>query len=49
MDWLSLAAIVIASAVAVLVIVKDHKDTEVVKYLYELIDKLLDEAKAGDE
>ena len=49
MDWLSFAAIVIAAGVAVFAIIKDRQNNEVVRYLYELIDSLLDEAKVEDE
>lgn len=50
MDWLSFAAIVIAAGVAVFAIIKDRQNNEVVRYLYELIDALLDEvAKETDE
>jgi len=48
MDWLALAALVVAGGVAVFAIMKDRKNNEVVLALYELIDNLLDEVKKED-
>jgi len=49
MDWLTLVAIAIAAGCFVFAVVMDRKNVSALRYLYELINSLVDGAKDKPE